>query len=111
LLISSLARGREDSEVLLSSLGQVWVRGAPVNWPMVDGADMMPTIPAPPTAANGATLSVPNGAPAPTTLFNAQIDHAQVSSTLAKLRQGHLSKAEALTSIQSSLGQDAGGAP
>jgi acyl transferase domain-containing protein len=111
LLASSLARGREDAEVLLSALGQVWVRGAPVNWAAVDGVE---TAAAPLTPTNGAghapPAAAPEEAPLPTTLFNTEIDPGQISRTLAQLREGRLSTTEALTSIQAGLGPSAGGA-
>jgi acyl transferase domain-containing protein len=111
LLVSSLARGREDSEVLLTALGQLWVRGAPVDWTAVEasvgGA-------AEPPSANGMGGSAPTGppaseAPVPTTLFNAEIDHASVSRALAELRQGRLSMTEALAVIRANTGSDADG--
>ena len=114
LLVSSLARGRDDSEVLLSALGQVWVRGAPVTWAAVDGAEPV-AAPAPsPAPTNGAGHAPPAPAPAqeplPQTLFSAEIDHAQISRTLAQLRQGQVSTAEALSNIQAGLGTTEGGA-
>ena len=115
LLVSSLARGREDSEVLLSALGQVWVRGASVNWTAVDAVDVAGAPVARPAPANGAEHVAPPGTPAgtpvPTTLFDAPIDHASVSRALAELRQGRSSITEALTSIRSSIGSNADGAP
>jgi acyl transferase domain-containing protein len=115
LIVSSLARHREDSEVLLSALGQLWVRGAPISWAAVNSvetADAATSHPADPAAAERlASTPEPDAAPPPATLFDAQIDHAQVSRTLAELRQGQLSMAEALTSIRSSIGSDADDAP
>ena len=115
LLVSSLARGAEDSEVLLSSLGQVWVRGAPGQ---LDGgrwrSRRLPprrpsrrrrTVPATPRPPARRSL-----VPLPATLFDAQIDHAHVSRTFAELRQGRLSMSEALTSIRAGIGPAEDGA-
>jgi acyl transferase domain-containing protein/NAD(P)-dependent dehydrogenase (short-subunit alcohol dehydrogenase family)/acyl carrier protein len=115
LIVSSLARRCDDSEVLLSALGQLWARGAPINWAAVDSAETAvaeTSRPPDPDAAEPlATMSEPVAAPRPATLFDAQIDHAQVSRTLAELRRGRLSMSEALTTIRSSIGSDTEGAP
>jgi acyl transferase domain-containing protein len=112
LLVSSLARGREDSEVLLSALGQVWVRGVGVNWTAVDAADSPIVVTATTNGAGQiAPPGTPGGTPLPTTLFDAPIDHASVSRALAELRQGRLSMTEALTNIRSSMASNGDGAP
>jgi hypothetical protein len=47
----------------------------------------------------------PEAAAEPTTLFDANIDSANVRRVLAELRQGRLSMAEAIASIRASAGQ------
>jgi glucose-6-phosphate isomerase len=111
--------------VLLTSLGHLWVRGAPVNWAAFDsGAIEVPVAvssngqngvgqaaPGPrsevvPAATNGSAATTSTVAPAaepsgpePDMLFDTNIDSGHVSRVLKELREGQLSIVDAMAKI------------